>query len=162
MARTGSLALLAPGIALKEPHTLSKVVCAKKPPKAFQELSSSCAGLPATQLKSVPISIVFLRSNTFSTKPGSTGILKDFFFFFFSERGKKNPTTETEFPTVWSQSLFPCFPILRRAHFFNITTSWQIAQEMFRLEICVLFVQTEFFCICHQTGRFVCLAWGKW
>lgn len=147
-------AWLAPGT--RKLDTLSEVVWAKKCPTVLQELSFSWAVLPATQLTSVPIRIVFLRSNTFSMKPGSTRVLT-----VFLSRRRNQQQYKLHFQQFGPQSLFPHFPTPRRAQFFDINNFWQIAQEMFRLEICVLFVQTELFCVCHQRGQFVCLAWGK-
>lgn len=67
--------------------TLSQMIWAKRRPAVFQELSFSYVVLPITLLKSVLIRIIFLRSNTFLMKPGSTGVLKD---FFFNERKKQH------------------------------------------------------------------------
>lgn len=80
----GSSALLVPETT--EPDTLPKMVWAKKHPVVFPELSFSDAVL----LKSIPIRIIVLRSNTFSMKRASTGVLKD---IFLNDRKKRNPTT---------------------------------------------------------------------
>jgi len=75
---------------------------------------------------------------------GSTGVLKD--TFLMKERKLNNINCiSSNFPST----------------VFDIPASQQTAQEMFRLEICVLFVQTELLCRCHQRGQLVCVAWGK-
>lgn len=86
--------------------TLTQMIWAKRRPAVFQELSFSYAVLPTTQLKSVLTRIIFLRSNTFLMKPGSTGVLKDFFFLM---KGKNNMNCisnnlEPEFISSFSRS----------------------------------------------------------
>lgn len=71
-------------------------------------------------------------------KFGSTGVLKETFLMKERKVNNINCICDNSPSTV-----------------FNNPASWQREQEMFRREICVLFVQIELFCICHQKGQFV-------
>ena len=115
MTWTGSLALLAPETT--ELNTLSEVVWAKKRPIVFQKLSFPYAVLPTTQLKSVPIRILFLRSNPFSMKPGSSGVLK--YFFFKWRWKKKNQQHKLHFQQIGARVYFLVFPFPEE-HSFSI------------------------------------------
>lgn len=137
--------------------TLTQMIWAKRRPAVFQELSFSYAVLPTTQLKSVLIRIIFLRSNTFLMKPGSTGVLKDFFFFFLM-KGKKQH--ELHFQQFGARVYFLVFTFPEEHSLSIIQLPDKQHKKCLDLRF-VFFVQTEWFCICHQRGEFVCLAWGK-